>query len=78
MYILTPVNNLFNKTYRCHRDDCPPVSIEHCFEGRVIVLLLEHVDEGGEHDGPHPEEKEEEAQLLVVRLHCVPQGLESG
>ena len=42
--------------YRGHRDDGPPVGVEHGVESCLFLLLLKHEDEGGEHDGPHPEQ----------------------
>ena len=57
--------------YRGHCDNGPPVGIKHGVEGSVDLLLLEDKDEGGKHDGPHPEKQEEEPQLLVVGLHGV-------
>jgi hypothetical protein len=44
---------------RGHGDDGPPVGVEHRLEGGLLVLLLEDVDERGEHDGAHAEEEEE-------------------
>ena len=58
-------------TDRCHGDDRPPVGVEHRVEGGSLFLLLEHKDEAGEHDGPHPQQEEQQAQLLVVGLHGV-------
>ena len=63
--------------YRGHGDDCPPVRVKHRVEARGLLLLLKHKDERGEHDGTHPQQQEQQAQLLVVCLHCVTKGLES-
>ena len=65
-----------NLSHRGHGDDGPPVGVEHRLEGGLLVLLLKDVDEGGEHDGAHAEEEEEEAELLVVGPHCVAEGLQ--
>ena len=65
-------------SYCCHCDDGPPVGVKHCLERRFLVLLLENKDQGGEHDGPHEEEEEEQAELFVVCLHGVAQGLQAG
>ena len=62
--------------YRGHRDDGPPVGVEHGVESCLFLLLLKHEDEGGEHDGAHEEEEEEEPKLLVVGLHGVAQRLQ--
>lgn len=50
-------NYIFHETYRGHGDDGPPVSVEHGLEGGLLVLLLEHVDQRGEHDRAHAWEK---------------------
>ena len=65
-------------TYRGHGDDGPPVGVEHGVEGGGLLLLLEHEDEGCEHDGAHPQQQEQQPQLLVVGLHGVAQRLEAG
>ena len=65
-------------SYCCHSDDGPPVGVKHCLERRFLVFLLENKDQGGEHDGPHEEEEEEQAELFVVCLHGVAQGLQAG
>ena len=68
----------YKKTYRCHSDDGPPVCVQHGHKRRVLVLLLEHIGQGGEHDGAHAQQQEQEAQLLVVGAHRVAQGLQAG
>ena len=56
--------------------------IEHLdsaeYSQMALTLLLEHEDEGGEHDGAHPQQQEQQPQLLVVGLHGVAQRLEAG
>ena len=68
-------NRFKHLAYRSHRDDRPPIGVEHVLEFRVHILLLKDKDEGGEHDGAHEEEEEEEPKLLVVGLHGVAQRL---
>ncbi len=46
-------NFIWDETCRGHSDDGPPVGVEHGLEGGLLVLLLEHVDQRGEHDGAH-------------------------
>ncbi len=46
-------NYIFHDTCRGHSDDGPPVGVEHGLEGGLLVLLLEHVDQRGEHDRAH-------------------------
>ena len=65
-------------TYCSHCDDSPPVGIKHCFECGFFIFFFKDEDQGGEHDGPHEEKEEEEAELLVVGLHGVAEGLEAG
>ena len=64
-------------THRCHGDDRPPIGVEHCLESGFRIFFLKDKYEGGEHDGTHPQQEEEEAELLVVGLHRVAEGLES-
>ena len=64
-------------THCCHCDDRPPVGVKHGLESGLLVLFLKNKDQGGKHDRPHEEEEEEEAELLVVGLHRVAEGLES-
>ena len=71
--LLNPVH-----THRGHGDDRPPVRVKHGLEGAGLLLLLKHEDETGEHDGAHPQQEEQQAQLLVVSLHSVAKSLESG
>ena len=47
-------------------------------EGCLLLLFLEHEDEGGEHDGPHAQQEEQQPQLLVVGPHGVAESLEAG
>ena len=54
-----------------HGDEGPPVGVQHRVEARVGVVVLEDVHEGGEHDGAHPQEQDQQAQLLVVCSHGV-------
>ena len=46
-------------------------------ECSLLLLLLKHEYEGGEHDGPHPQQEEEQPELLVVSLHCVAESLKT-
>ena len=71
-------NTIFKITYCGHCDDSPPVGVEHCLESGFFVFFLKDKNQGGEHDGPHEEEQEEEAELLVVGLHGVAEGLQAG
>ena len=64
------------RTYCSHRDDSPPISIKHRLERGFFIFFFKDEDQGGEHDGPHEEEEEEEAELLVVGLHGVAEGLQ--
>jgi len=64
--------------HRCHSDDCPPIGVKHCLESCFRIFFLKDKYEGGKHDGPHPQQQEEEAELLVVGLHGVAEGLEAG
>ena len=47
-------------------------------ESCLLLLLLEHKDQGGEHDGTHAQQQEQQPQLLVVGPHGVSEGLETG
>ncbi len=51
------LNYIYHETCRGHGDDGPPVSVEHGLEGGLLVLLLEHVDQRGEHDRSHAWER---------------------
>ena len=70
-------NRFKHLAYRSHRDDRPPIGVEHCLESGFRIFFLKDKYEGGEHDGAHPQQEEEEAELLVVGLHRVAEGLES-
>ena len=48
-----------NINYRGHGNDGPPVGVEHGGECRLLFLLLEHVDDGGEHNGSHSQQQEQ-------------------
>ena len=49
-----------------HCDEGPPVGVQHGSEAGLGVIVLEHVDQGGEHDSAYPEEEDQQPELLVV------------
>ena len=66
-------------THRRHRDDGPPVRVQHGVElGPVLGgVLLDGEGERGEDEDAHRHEEQEQSQLLVAVLYGEPQALQA-